>query len=445
MKQSVEARSFLRPELEEGAKRLLTDALADTRARTLALIAPLPDLELVRQHSPLMSPIVWDLAHVGNFEEQWLLRALGGSRLASWALDEVYDAFRHPRSTRPTLPLLSPPLTRRYLADVRHRALERLSAIAFDSQNPLLANGFVYGMVIQHEQQHDETILACLQLMSSFTYRPPSPHPPVSPPGACNKARYVEGGPFVMGTDEEPWAYDNERPAHLVDLRPFLIDSRPITNREFIEFIEAGGYRQQRYWSREGWAFREKERLLHPQYWQKSGREWRRRRFGFVEPLPPDEPVQHVCWYEADAYARWAGKRLPTEAEWEKAASWTPSGRKLRYPWGDDPPTAGQANLGGQRFQPAPAGSFPEGRSPRGCEQLLGDVWEWTASDFQPYPGFVAFPYREYSEVFFGTSYKVLRGGSWATHSTVIRNTFRNWDFPTRRHIFAGFRCAQDV
>jgi iron(II)-dependent oxidoreductase len=165
-----------------------------------------------------------------------------------------------------------------------------------------------------------------------------------------------------------------------------------------------------------------------------------------VEAVPAAEPVQHVCWYEADAFARWAGKRLPTEAEWEKAASWTSSGEKRRYPWGDEEPTAALANLStSSRFSPAPAGSFAAGESPSGCRQMIGDVWEWTASDFSAYPGFRSFPYREYSEVFFGSEYKVLRGGSWATHPAAVRNTFRNWDYPIRRQIFSGFRCARDA
>jgi gamma-glutamyl hercynylcysteine S-oxide synthase len=168
-------------------------------------------------------------------------------------------------------------------------------------------------------------------------------------------------------------------------------------------------------------------------------------RFGRREPLPGAEPVQHVCWFEADAYARWAGKRLPTEAEWEKAATWDRVGEKRRYPWGDEEPGDEHANLGQRRFGPAPAGSFPAGASAWGCQQLLGEVWEWTSSDFAPYPGFEAFPYREYSEVFFGSEYKVLRGGSWATHPVVARGTFRNWDYPIRRQIFAGFRCARDA
>jgi iron(II)-dependent oxidoreductase len=165
--------------------------------------------------------------------------------------------------------------------------------------------------------------------------------------------------------------------------------------------------------------------------------------------LPADEPVQHVCWHEADAYARWAGKRLPTEPEWEKAASWPPDGgggaTKRRYPWGNTDPTPELANLGQRHFGPAPAGAYPAGASAYGVEQLVGDVWEWTSSDFEAYPGFSSFPYREYSEVFFGSGYKVLRGGSWATDPVAVRTTFRNWDLPMRRQIFAGFRCARDA
>jgi iron(II)-dependent oxidoreductase len=251
-----------------------------------------------------------------------------------------------------------------------------------------------------------------------------------------------------MGTDNEAWAYDNERPAHEVDVATFWIDAAPVSNAEYAAFVEDGGYHDDRWWHPDGWRWRQEAGLEHPQFWSRDAGEssWLRTRFGWTESLPPGEPVQHVCWYEADAFARWAGKRLPTEAEWEKAASWdAASGRKRRYPWGDEAPETSRANLGQRHFGPAAVGAYPAGASAYGCVQMLGDVWEWTASDFAAYPGFVAHPYREYSEVFYGSSYKVLRGGSWATHPTAIRTTFRNWDYPIRRQIFAGFRCARDA
>jgi iron(II)-dependent oxidoreductase len=431
-------------------RQLLADELEAVRQRSLDLLSPVDDDALLRQHSPLMSPLVWDLAHVGNFEELWLLREVAGAEPLDRALDDVYDAFRHPRPNRPSLPLLSPTESRRYLHDVRGRALEHLDAADLDGPDaqgrPLLAGGFVYGMVVQHEHQHDETMLATLQLMAGDGYRPLAPPPPaaVDPPPSGEVA--VPGGPFVMGTDSETWAYDNERPAHVVDLPDFRIDAGPVTNGRFLEFVLDGGYDTPFLWEPEGWTWRKENDVRHPQFWiDEGGRDWSRVRFGFREDLPLDEPVQHVCWYEADAFARWAGKRLPTEAEWEKAASWTPEGVKRRFPWGDEAPTASVANLGGGLYRPAPVGAYPDGASAYGCHQMVGDVWEWTASDFEPYPGFSSFPYREYSEVFFGPGYKVLRGGSWATSPRAVRTTFRNWDYPIRRQIFSGFRCARSA
>jgi gamma-glutamyl hercynylcysteine S-oxide synthase len=427
------------PDLKSG----LAAQLHAARCRTLELLAPLSDEDLVKQHSPLMSPLVWDLAHTGHFEELWLVRKISGDRVGDGRFDRVYNAFEAPRAERPNLDLLSPGEARAYLADVRARVLDVLDEIELDAYDPLLRDAFVYGLIIQHEYQHQETILATLQLRDA-------PYPfedePFAPPVAPEEAEVlVEGGPFVMGTDDEPWAYDNERRAHELDVAPFWIDTVPVTNAAYVEFVESGGYAEPQHWSDEGWAWRNEAGLEHPQFWHRDGSEWTRARFGRREPLPEAEPVQHVCWYEADAYARWARKRLPTEAEWEKAATWDAAGEKRRFPWGDEQPGEEHANLGQRRFGPAAAGSFAAGASPWGCLQLLGDVWEWTSSDFAPYPGFEAFPYREYSEVFFGREYKVLRGGAWATHPLVARPTFRNWDYPIRRQIFAGFRCARDA
>ncbi|MFD0776300.1 SUMF1/EgtB/PvdO family nonheme iron enzyme, partial [Streptomonospora algeriensis] len=273
------------------------------------------------------------------------------------------------------------------------------------------------------------------------------PAPPAPPAFAGPEEVLVEAGPFTMGTTADPWAYDNECPAHTVDLPPFLIDTRAVTNARYLEFVTDGGYDDPRWWSERGWDWRTRSGKRAPAFWIRDGAGGRlRRRLGGVEPLPMDEPVQHVCFYEAEAYARWAGKRLPTEAEWEKAARYDPAtGACRRFPWGFEEPGAGHANLGQRLLRPAPAGTYPAGAAPCGALQMLGDVWEWTSSDFAGYPGFTAFPYREYSEVFFGGDYKVLRGGSWATHPTAVRATFRNWDHPIRRQIFSGFRCARDA
>jgi iron(II)-dependent oxidoreductase len=405
--------------------------LGIVRRRTLDLLAPLGDDQLVRQHSALMSPLVWDLAHVGNYEELWLVRAAGGLAPLDPALDDLYDAFRHPRSDRPALPLLGPEAARRYIAEVRSRALDVVERVSFDPAAPLLAGGFVVGLVVQHEHQHDETMLATLQLMDGEGYRPDAPaqRPAavVAEPGEV----LIPGGPFVMGTDDTASAYDNERPAHAVEVAPFWIDTFPVTNAQYEEFIADGGYDRPSLWTASGWSWRQQEDLVAPGFWRREGRSsWSRVRFGLIEDVPNAEPVQHVCWYEADAYARWAGRRLPTEAEWEKAAAGS---------------SVGCATLGGTSFRPSPVGAWPEGRSRWGVQQMIGDVWEWTATSFGGYPGYRSFPYREYSEVFFGDDYRVLRGGSWATHPAAMRVTFRNWDYPIRRQIFAGFRCARDA
>lgn len=422
-------------------------ALATSRGRLLDLLRPLGPEVLGAQHSPLMSPPVWDLAHVANYEEQWLVRALGEQGVSGPETDRLYDAFRNPRRTRGALPLLGVDEALAYAREVRERALRRLETVDDEDvarTGALLDGGFVYGMVAQHEQQHVETLVATLQLVTSATLEP-LPSAPVPSPGPLLAPEvHVPGGPFEMGS-AEAWAYDNERPRHEVQVPAFFIDRHPVTNGQFLAFMNDGGYRNRKSWTDAGWAFRQEERLEHPLFWRQAGGRWERRRFGVWEPLPLAEPVSHVSWYEAAAFARWAGRRLPTEAEWEKAAAVAPGGPVRQFPWGEAPPDASRANLWPRGGHPATVGTFPAGASAFGVEQMIGDVWEWTASDFQPYPGFRAFPYPEYSAVFFGSDYKVLRGGSWAVAPDAIRNTFRNWDYPIRRQIFAGFRCARDA
>jgi gamma-glutamyl hercynylcysteine S-oxide synthase len=322
-------------------------------------LEPLDDEQLTRQVSPLQSPLVWDLAHIGYFEELWLLRSGNGRAAASPELDDLYDSFAHGRAKRGTLALLSPQEARDYVTEVREAVLERLPQLAQDD--------FLVGMVAQHELQHGETMAQTLALAGL-----PGPPPHGPPEVAATGDAHVAGGPFTLGSDD-PWAYDNERPQREVDLPPFRIGRALVTNAEYAEYVEA-------------------QDASPPPHWDRA------------DPAPR-EPVQHVSFHEAEAYARWAGKRLPTETEWEKAA-------KLL---GDE------------------------------LEHARGAVWQWTSSTFDGYPGFRAFPYAEYSEVFFGEAYRVLRGGSWVTDPLVARPTFRNWDLPQRRQIFSGIRCASDA
>ncbi len=429
----------------EGLRDSVEQALRRARARSTALTDAVDDDDLVKQHSTLMSPLVWDLAHIGNQEELWLVRDVGGRAPVRHDIDELYDAFQHSRSSRPSLPLLNPVEARGYVREVRTKVLDVLASTPLEGGR-LLDGAFAFGMIAQHEQQHDETMLATHQLRVGPAVLD-APAPPSAPAGQRLPTEViVPAGPFTMGTSTEPWSLDNERPAHQVDVPAYAIDTVPVTNGAYERFIAAGGYDDPRWWSEPGWAHRQEAGLTAPRFWTRDGDHWLRTRFGVVERVPADEPVVHVCFYEAEAYAAWAGRRLPTEAEWEKAARFDPAtGRSRRYPWGDDEPTPERANLGQRHLRPAQVGAYPAGASPLGVHQLVGDVWEWTSGDFYPYPGFVAFPYREYSEVFFGPEYKVLRGGSFGTDEVASRGTFRNWDYPIRRQIFAGFRCARDV
>ena len=419
-------------------------SLEESRRRTLSLLAPVPDAAQRGQVSELMSPLCWDLAHIGHFEELWLVRELAGAAPTDAAYDDVYDAFKHPRRDRPALDILDADGARAFDAHVRARSLDVLdtlepTAFDLDGGNPLFAGGFVYGMVVQHEHQHDETLLATLQLMDDFAHPGADGDLETRRAARTVAARrmppdvLIPGGEHELGTDTDPWAYDNERPAHVVELAPYRIDTTAVTNAAYKQFVDDGGYDDPAHWTEAGWAWRKEADLVAPQYWTRAADgSWVRRRFGRTERVPHAEPVQHVCWYEADAYARWSGARLPTEAEWEVAAQGS---------------TLDRADLWreGRRFAPSAVDDADAARSTHGVRGMLGGVWEWTASDFLAYPGFRSFPYREYSEVFFGPDYKVLRGGSWATHPSAVRTTFRNWDFPIRRQIFSGFRCARDA
>src|SRR6266702_586523 len=371
--------------------------LERARARTLRL-TDLDDPTLLTQHDPLMSPLVWDLAHIGQQEELWLLRGGDPTRpgMLTPDVDSLYDAFKHRRADRPALPLLPPVEARAYDHEVRGRVLDLLERTP---QEDL----FTAGMVVQHEEMHDETMLATLQLRQGpplLMARQPLPpgRPAVEGDGGEGGGRvFVDGGPFVLGVDAAtaPFSLDNERPAHTVDVAPFWIGRVPVSNRHWREFIADGGYDRRDLWSDRGWEHRVEAGLERPKFWTAGGT---RRRFGIEEDVPPGEPVQHICFFEAEAFAKWAGARLPTETEWEKACAWDPAVRARRaWPWGSKPPAADLANLGGVALRPAPIGAYPAGASAYGAEQMIGDVWEWTSSGFQPWPGFEAMLYATYS------------------------------------------------
>ncbi|MFN2420128.1 MAG: ergothioneine biosynthesis protein EgtB [Gemmatimonadota bacterium] len=429
----------------------LAAELQRIRRRTHDLIDSLTDEQLHRIVMPILSPIAWDLGHTAEFEELWLVRmidALREGRPVEDSIAEMYDAARTPRSERGTLELPDRDAILRRLRVVRQSSLSRLREASLDGRDRLLRDGFVWRMLAQHEAQHQETILQAIARMDDLAYEPATriatPRTKLPPDTTMV---VVPAGPFPLGEDDPAVSYDNERPRHWVEVPAFWADTAPVTNGDFALFVEAGGYARREWWSEQGWKWLEREPVEHPLGWRRDSRGgWEEVHFGQVEPLVPTRPVIHVSWYEADAYARSVGKRLLTEIEWEKAAAWDPERRIAhRCPWGDEPPESHRANLDARTFAPAPVGAYPAGRSFYGCHQMIGDVWEWTASEFEPYPGFEPFPYPEYSAIHFGKGYKVLRGGSWATSSIVARNTFRNWDLPQRRQIFAGFRCARDA
>ncbi len=444
----------------------LRSGLEDVRSRTQLLVEPLSGEVLDRQHSPLMSPIAWDLGHIAAFEDLWIVRKLGEAA-SEQEIEQAFDAFRTPRSRRGELDIPDVDALHSRLLETRRAALAGLAAVDLGSANPLLRGGYVYEMVRDHEAQHQETILQAVMLMENERYEPARREaiPPRDPHAPEAGFVRVPAGTFQMGDASSRFAYDNERPGWDATTDEYEIGRYPVTNGEFVKFVAAGGYLDPKAWSPEGWSWKQEAALAAPGGWILRGEPgppdaatameasrgaglsaWRQRSaLAEADPFPLD-PVIHVCYWEAEAFARFAGARLPSDIEWEKAAAWEPdSGTSRSFPWGEEEPTPDRANLDQLRFGPAPVGAYAEGRSAVGCWGMLGDTWEWTRSSFRPYEGFRSFPYSEYSDVFFGDEYRVLRGGSWATRPTVARCSFRNWDYPIRRQIFAGIRLARDV
>jgi iron(II)-dependent oxidoreductase len=376
------------------------------------LVEPLADEQLNTVYSPLLSPLAWDLGHIANFEELWLVQRVGGRDPLDGELGSFYDAIENPRKTRNELPILRGDQLRSYMDEVRARTLDVLDSVELDAaEDPLLEDGFIYEMLLAHEHQHNETMLQLLQMVDGYVPVRLDGTVAGEPVAEGPEMVRVEAGEYEIGAPAEGFAYDNERPRHHIELAAFEIDRVPVTNGAYAEFVADTG-------------------AAPPMYWERDGDGWVHTGFGRRAPVDPAHPVVHVDWHGADAFARWMGKRLPTELEWEAAAT------------GADPERANLDHLG---FGTAPAGAYGDAASECGAVQMIGDVWEWTSSDFTGYPGFEAFPYPEYSEVFFGDAHKVLRGGAWATRRDVIRASFRNWDLPERSQIFSGLRCVKDL
>jgi iron(II)-dependent oxidoreductase len=429
------------------------------------LIADLSDEQMIGPRLAIVNPLRWEIAHVAWFQEYWILRHLRQQNPELSHGDSFFDSARVAHDTRWDLPLPSKAETIGYMQSILDRVLEQIQAGAACEVNGY-DDAYFLQLALFHEDMHAEAITYTRQTlnypMPHFTVAQDDPEMGKhiesdgltysgSPPNLKLGDAKIPGGRFLLGRPQDlSFVFDNEMWAHPIEVKPFEISRTAVTNAEFLEFMRDDGYRRAEFWVQDGWRWRQDVGAEHPAYWEPlSGDRWLRRNFDQLVPLEDPLPVLHVNWYEASAYCRWAGRRLPTEAEWEMAASSEPStdGQgiaecKRRYPWGDSPPTPERANLDWRNMGCIEAHALPASESAFGCRQMIGNTWEWTASAFEPYPDFVAGPYKEYSAPWFG-DHKVLRGGCWATRSRLIRNTYRNFYKPDRRDVWAGFRtCA---
>jgi ergothioneine biosynthesis protein EgtB len=426
----------------------LAEAVIDTRQRSLELLRDLDEDQLLGPRLPIVNPLLWEMGHLAWFGEKWVLRHAGKRPPLRSDADSLFDSSAVPHDTRWDLPLPPRAATMDYMNQVQERILDVVH------RGPTSEEAYFILLSVFHEDMHGEAFLYTRQTLGYSRPRlsPPRGYAIGQTEGGSDGAGplpgdvQIPGGTFHLGAGrEEPFVFDNEKWTHPVPLRPFAIARAPVTQAEFAAFVADDGYRRAELWGPAGWRWRQAGEVLHPMHWRREGNGWLRRDFDRWLPLEPHRPVIHVNWYEAEAYCRWAGRRLPTEAEWETAAAASGndlSAPKRRFPWGDELPNPMQAQLDGYRLGCCNVADLPAGDSHFGCRQMIGNVWEWTASDFLPYPGFVADPYRDYSQPWFGT-HKVLRGGAWMTRSRLLRNTWRNFYQPDRRDVWAGFRtCA---
>jgi iron(II)-dependent oxidoreductase len=417
----------------------------EARRRTFELVGDLSPDRLMGPRLAIVNPLRWEIGHVAWFQENWVLRyALGEEPLRKDG-DALWDSGAIPHETRWDLPLPSLEETTAYMREVCDRVVDRL----LTAPSPDLLYLALY--TVFHEDMHDEAFTSTRQTLG---YAAPQLEAHRSESdlggGPFPGDAAIPGGRFVLGADQgQTFVFDNEKWAHEREIAAFAIARAPVTQSEYAGFVEDRGYQRQELWSEAGWRWRAAVDTEHPAYWRRADGGWQRRHFDVWVGLEPHKPVIHVNWFEAEAYCRWAGRRLPTEVEWEAAASLEAdprerrlSARKRLFPWGDDPPTPERANLDARAMGCLDVGALPHGDSAFGCRQMIGNVWEWTDDDFLPYPGFVPDMYADYSQPWFRT-HKVLRGGCWGTRSRLLRNTWRNFYTPDRRDVWAGFRtCA---
>lgn len=422
------------------------DQFNAVRATTLGIVQNLEKDDYTVQSAPYVSPPKWHLGHVSWLFEKLLEQADSGyvqyDQEFSKYLNSYYNKFgdQHDKARRGEV---SRPTTDQILAyynEITHRMGRFLSSGSVDNDTKKLVE-----LGIHHECQHQELLVYDLQHILADKYKPMTVGSFPAKVRQEQKQVHVSGGIYELGYSGNGFCYDIEIPEHKVYLNDYKIDAFPVTAGQYIEFIESGGYSDYRHWLSDGWNAVKKNGWMAPMYWYKEGSSWRVRDFLGDRTVDPDEPVSHVSFYEADAYCKWAQKRLPTEAEWEKAACWEEQKQeKTAFPWGGDLPSDRHANLlESNLWGCSPIGSYPHGASHYGCHQMIGDVWEWTSSEFVGYPGFRS-GFAEYNDKWF-TGQKVLRGGSFATPRISIRTSYRNFFRLDERWMVSGFRCAEDA
>ena len=426
----------------------LSAIMHSARQRTLELLDGLSNEQLVGPKLPILNPTIWEIGHVAWFHEYFILRQEYGHDPLLDRGDALYDSIAVAHDTRWDLPVYPLGEMKDYMARVLDTLLDRL-----DRGEASERDSYLYQFTTFHEDMHDEAFTWARQTLAYPTpvFAPDGPragHDVVS--GALGGDAAIPGGTFRLGSEpDDRFVFDNEKWAQEIEVAPFSMAKAPVTCREFAKFVEDGGYETDGLWTQDGLAWREENSARHPVYWKRDASGgWKVRLFDVWNDLVPDQPVVHVNWYEANAYCVWAGRRLPTEAEWEFAATMRPGSDgalvKADYPWGNHPMTAAHANMDGFGLGCADVADYPAGANAWGCRQLIGNVWEWTSDTFGPFDGFAPDDYKEYSEPLFGAT-KALRGGSWVTRSRYVNARYRNYFGPERRDIFCGFRTCTDL